>query len=165
MPKINNIIFVVFILLISCKEAKNQSKLNNVKDQNKNHTEIDTLPDVDNSKDPKTLIKENVIEIYHLFSEKNLAGNPVNVHLENTTGGMLSAYSFDKSDYKLFYREQNGDLWTEWKELLINKEVNNPERKVYAPTNISNKTNSIQFKSSTSIRNEIVFRLYTFPKN
>ncbi len=113
----------------------------------------------------RILNKGNVLEIYHPFQNSQLKGDSVYPNLENTTGAMLSAYSFDKGEYDVFYREKIKQEWGEWKQLIINEEVNNPQRKVYEATNINNNVNFLQFKSSKDTKSEVVFRLYRFPKN
>ncbi|MCI2228157.1 hypothetical protein MC378_03180 [Polaribacter sp. MSW13] len=162
------IFFIAFLLIViaACNQKTNKEDVKSDKKQETEKIVIDTVKTIVSKKEKTNIIKkENVIEVYHTFSSEKLTGDPVTIEMENTEGGMLSAYSFDTNKYKLFFREQIKGVWSDWKELNINTEVNNPKRKVYKATSVSNKSNSIQFKSSSSTDKEVVFRLYTFPKN
>lgn len=114
----------------------------------------------------KTVEKENVIEFYQQFQNKKEKGeilsSSISLNLSKTTGAMLSAYSLDKGEYNVFFKVLENNIWSEWKELKINREVNNPKRKVFAPQNLTNATDSIQFMTNKATSEEIVFRIYRF---
>ena len=165
-PQTNEIGLDTSRVIVSKKTKNNIKETENESENEKNQIVVDTTSTVvSKTAKPKVIKKENVVEIYHNFSKQKLLSDSVTIDMENTEGGMLSAYSFDTSEYELFFREQIKGSWSAWKKLTINSEVNNPERKVFKATNISNKSNSIQFKSSSSTSKEVVFRLYIFPKN
>lgn len=167
MIKIIIIPFFLFLILTSCEDE--QSKI--IK-QIKPEIDLKTDPVkskkeivINKKNKPKTLVKENVLEIYHSFQTNQLIGDSVKTSLENSTGAMLSAYSLDKGKYNLFYRTKNNESWSKWEQLHLNHHVNNPERKVYEATSITNEVDLLQFKSSSSTKSDVVFRLYKFEKN
>lgn len=116
----------------------------------------------------RVLKKKNIIEISQSFNatnETNYAiGTPVVIDLSNTSGAALSAYCLHKTDYNISFRVFENGSWSIWQELPENKNVNNPNRKVFSPKNLTNSVTQLQFKSNKTIPNDVVFRLYTFKK-
>lgn len=142
---------------IDVEESKNQAK--RINETNK------TLQQFTKEKINR-IEKENVIEFHQKFKseskESQTLSFPESVNLSKTTGAMLSAYSLDKSEYKVFFKVFEQDTWSQWKELRINTEVKNPNRKVFKAQNLTNNTDSIQFMTNKETDKEIIFRIYQF---
>ena len=163
MIKLFFLILVFVSLIISCQE---EQKIETTKKHIKTNNQDTAI--IENSIEKAVInlaIKDNVLEIYHPFNANQLIGDSIETNLENTTGAMLSAYSLDKGKYNLFFRVKSNKSWNNWKQLHLNHHVNNPERKVYEATSITNDVTLIQFKSSSSTKSDVVFRLYKFPNN
>lgn len=150
-------LLVSTIFLINCKQAQEKPQEVAFKDVKKELVSI--------AKEPIIKVKGNVTEVYQHFTTKNLESNQINLGLENASGAMLSAYSLDTSNYVVYYRQYENDGWSNWKEMIIDEEANNPKRKVFQSIPVINSSTKIQFKSNQPLQNEVVFRLYKFLKN
>lgn len=150
------ILFIVIIIIYSCKKEK----LNNLEIVEKN-----TLNKINTTEIVK---KDNVLEMFQTFSIKNndseITSNKVKIDLTVTSGAMISAYSIEKGNYLIYFKTKEKDSWSDWIELNENLEVNNPNRKVFAPKSLNNKVEEIQFKSNQTLKQKVVFRIFTFKK-
>lgn len=110
--------------------------------------------------------KKNTFEFKTPFVYKTNAsfyeGEQVDLDLSKTKGGMLSAYCLDTQSKRVYFRVYKKQAWGDWQELSEDKEVNNPNRKVYAPVSLLNDVRKIQFKSSDSSSSPVVFRLFAY---
>ncbi len=144
------------IFFINCKA--NTEKTNN-------NTEKLPRSGLNFVNETSTIKKDNVIEISQTFSkENNLISRPIEVDLSLTSGAMISAYSEYNDNYKVSYKTLENNSWSDWIELRENKEVNNPDRKVFSPKSLNNSVKQILFKSNKIIKSKIIFRIYTFQK-
>lgn len=167
MKKLIQLSFVLFFLF-ACQNTTEtpQSQISEKNITAKDTKESNKKTLLFSEKSLKKVEKENVVEFYQQFQNKKEKGeilsSSISLNLSKTTGAMLSAYSLDKGEYNVFFKVLENNIWSEWKELKVNREVNNPKRKVFAPQNLTNATDSIQFMTDKTTSEEIVFRIYKF---
>jgi hypothetical protein len=168
-----NILLIYFliinsILIASCNNEKDKKEIEYISRGSKGEILISEKESLKIEKKTRLIQNNNVIEISQSFFKKNeksnTIGDIVEIDLSTTSGAMISAYSKNKGEYSLFFRTFEKNSWSNWIKLGENKEVKNPNRKVFSPKSLNNTVSKLQFKSNETFNEKVIFRIYTFKK-
>jgi hypothetical protein len=120
----------------------------------------------------KVIITEGMdkkIDIHQTFKYANDKGEFVSkvydLNIDNPGFISFSAYTLDMSDnIKLYFRYNNGQSWSGWKELPKDTHIVNHKRNVFGLLTLKDPIKEIQFKSNVPPVKEVVFHFF-IPKN